>query len=236
MPTLNETFAVSNPQNAWGVISDLNKLVPLVPGARVVSSDSPQSVKAEITVSMGAMSMKFVGPVTIESADAGSQTVKIKAKTTEAGGQSAANGDVTIGVGGGTGRVNAVATVSGKAGSMGEGTVVAVLTALIKQCAANLSSRSARRPGCARLRHPGHACRARRSQRRPRLSRRPPGYPGVVSMARLVCGKERSYEGCHRGRRPLGRRWGEGRHRHDHRHAPLGAAPARREDGRQRSR
>lgn len=140
MPTLNETFPVSNPANAWGVISDLNKLVPLVPGARVVSSDGPQSVKAEITVSMGAMSMKFVGPVTIESADAGSQTVKIKAKTTEAGGQSAANGDVTIGVGGGTGRVNAVATVSGKAGSMGEGTVVAVLTALVKQFAAKLGS------------------------------------------------------------------------------------------------
>jgi carbon monoxide dehydrogenase subunit G len=139
MPTLSETFPVSNPANAWDIIRDLNQLVPCVPGARVISADSPQAVKAEITVSMGAMSMKFVGPVTIESADAGSQTVKIKAKTTEAGGQSAANGDVTIGVGGGTGRVNAVATVSGKAGSMGEGTVVAVLTALIKQFAANLS-------------------------------------------------------------------------------------------------
>jgi carbon monoxide dehydrogenase subunit G len=140
MPTLNETFPVSNPANAWGIISDLNKLVPCVPGARVMSADSPQAVKAEITVSMGAMSMKFVGPVTIESADAGSQTVKIKAKTTEAGGQSAANGDVTISVGGGSGRVSAVATVSGKAGSMGEGTVVAVLTALIKQFAAKLGS------------------------------------------------------------------------------------------------
>jgi carbon monoxide dehydrogenase subunit G len=139
MPTLNETFPVSNPANAWGIISDLNKLVPCVPGARVMSADSPQAVKAEITVSMGAMSMKFVGPVTIESADAGSQTVKIKAKTTEAGGQSAANGDVTISVGGGSGRVSAVATVSGKAGSMGEGTVVAVLTALVKQFAANLT-------------------------------------------------------------------------------------------------
>jgi carbon monoxide dehydrogenase subunit G len=139
MPTLNETFPVSDPANAWGIISDLNKLVPCVPGARVMSADSPQSVKAEITVAMGAMSMKFVGPVTIESADAGSQTVKIKAKTTEAGGQSAANGDVTISVGGGSGRVSAVATVSGKAGSMGEGTVVAVLTALVKQFAANLT-------------------------------------------------------------------------------------------------
>ena len=138
MPTLNETFSVSNPDHAWSVISDLNKLVPCVPGATVVSADSPQSVKAAIEVKMGSMGMTFKGPVTIESADAGSRTVKIKAKTTEAGGQSAANGDVTISVSGGTGTVNAVANVSGKAGSMGEGTVVAVLTQLVKSFTANV--------------------------------------------------------------------------------------------------
>ncbi len=136
MPTLNETFPVSNPDTAYGIISDLNKLVPCVPGARVLSADSPQSVKAEIEVKMGSMGMKFVGPVTIESADPGSKTVKIKAKTTEAGGQSAANGDVTISISGATGTVNAIANVNGKAASMGEGTVVAVLTQLVKQFAA----------------------------------------------------------------------------------------------------
>src|SRR4051794_25921714 len=138
MPTLNETFSVSDPDHAWGVISDLNQLVPCVPGARVVSADSPQSVKAEIEVKMGSMGMKFTGPVTIESADAGSKTVKIKANTKEAGGQSAATGDVTISVNGSTGTVNAVANVNGKAASMGEGTVVAVLTQLVKQFANNI--------------------------------------------------------------------------------------------------
>ena len=138
MPTLNESFPVSNPDTAWATISDLNKLVPCVPGARVVSADSPQSVKAEIDVKMGSMGMKFTGPVTIESADAGSKTVKIKANTKEAGGQSAATGDVTISVSGSTGTVNAVANVNGKAASMGEGTVVAVLTQLVKQFAANI--------------------------------------------------------------------------------------------------
>ncbi len=136
MPTLSESFAVSDPDTAYGIISDLNKLVPCVPGARVVSADSPQAVKAEIEVKMGSMGMKFVGPVTIESADPGSRTVKIKAKTTEAGGQSAASGDVTIAINGTTGTVDAVANVNGKAASMGEGTVVAVLTQLVKQFAA----------------------------------------------------------------------------------------------------
>ncbi len=136
MPTLSESFPVSDPDTAYGIISDLNKLVPCVPGARVVSADSPQSVKAEIEVKMGSMGMKFVGPVTIESADPGSKTVRIKAKTTEAGGQSAASGDVTISIGETTGTVDADANVNGKAASMGEGTVVAVLTQLVKQFAA----------------------------------------------------------------------------------------------------
>jgi uncharacterized protein len=139
MPTLNESFQISNPDHAWGIVSDLNKLVPCVPGARVVSADSPQSVKAEIEVKMGSMGMKFSGPVTIESADAGSKTVKIKANTKEAGGQSNAAGDVTISVGGSSGTVSADANVSGKAASMGEGTVVAVLTQLVKQFTANVA-------------------------------------------------------------------------------------------------
>jgi carbon monoxide dehydrogenase subunit G len=139
MATLNETFAVPDADHAWSIVSDLNKLVPCVPGARVVSADSPSAVKAEIAVKMGSMGMKFSGPVTIESTDAGSKTVKIKANTREAAGQSNAAGDVTISVGGGSGKVDAVANVSGKAASMGEGTVVAVLTQLVKQFTANLA-------------------------------------------------------------------------------------------------
>jgi len=140
MPTLNESFAVSNPDHAWSVISDLNKLVPCVPGARVVSSEGPGAVKAEIDVKMGSMGMKFSGPVNIVESDDASKTARIKTETREAGGQSAASGDVTIAVSGGQCTINAVANVNGKAASMGEGTVVAVLTQLVKQFAGNVSS------------------------------------------------------------------------------------------------
>ena len=138
MPTLNETFSVSNPDSAWNTISDLNKLIPCVPGAKVVSADSPESAKAAIEVKMGSMGMTFSGPVTIQSADAGSKTVKIHAETREAGGQSNASGDVTIALSGSNGTVDATANVSGKAASMGEGTIVAVLGQLIKSFAANV--------------------------------------------------------------------------------------------------
>ena len=138
MPTLNETFPVSDPDHVWNVISDLNKLVPCVPGARVTAADSPQSVKAQIDVRMGAMGMTFSGPVELASVDPRSRTVRIKAQTKEAGGQSNASGDVTISLNNGQGNVNAVALVSGKAASMGEGTVVNVLTQLVRSFSANV--------------------------------------------------------------------------------------------------
>jgi carbon monoxide dehydrogenase subunit G len=139
MPTLNETFSVPNPDQTWAVISDLNKLVPCVPGAKVLEADGPESVKAEIDVKMGSMGMKFTGPVEIVSADDSSRKAVIKANTREAGGQSNASGDVTIQVSGSDVSINAVANVSGKAASMGEGTVKAVLTQLVKSFAGNLA-------------------------------------------------------------------------------------------------
>ncbi len=139
MPKLNETFEVPNPDNTWDVITDLNKLVPCVPGGRVVSADSPDSVKAEIDVKMGSMGMKFSGPVKIQSTDESSKTVKIRADTKEEGGQSNASGDVTISLSDGQGKVDADANVTGKASSMGEGTVAAVLEQLMKAFTQNVA-------------------------------------------------------------------------------------------------
>ncbi|MGI8730812.1 MAG: SRPBCC domain-containing protein [Solirubrobacteraceae bacterium] len=137
MPTLNESFSVPNGQQSWAVVTDLNKLIPCVPDAKVLSADSPSKVQAEITVKMGAMSMVFTGPVEILSADGG--TAKLKTNTREKGGQSNASGDVTISVSGNNVSISADAQISGKAASMGEGTNVAVLTQLVKSFADNLA-------------------------------------------------------------------------------------------------
>ena len=136
---VKESFSVSDPDKAWGVISDINKLIPCVPGAKVLSAESDTKAKAEIDVKMGSMSMKFSGPVEIVEQDAGSKRAVIKANAKEAGGQSNADGTVTITVGGGGGNVEGTANVSGKAASMGEGTIQAVLEQLVKQFSANLA-------------------------------------------------------------------------------------------------
>ena len=136
---LQEKFSVSNPDHAWGIVSDVNKLVPCVPGAKVLSVESPTKAKAEIKVDMGSMAMTFSGPVEIVEQDDGSKRAVIRAQAKEAGGQSNADGTVTITIGGDGGTVDVNANVSGKAASMGEGTVQAVLQALVKQFTGNLA-------------------------------------------------------------------------------------------------
>lgn len=137
MPVLNESFSVPNGAASWGVITDLTKLIPCVPGAKVLPGGTASESKAEITVKMGSMGMVFTGPVKIVSTNG--QTAKISAQTREKGGQSNAMGDVTITVAGSQVSISANANVSGKAASMGEGTVVAVLTQLVKQFGQNLA-------------------------------------------------------------------------------------------------
>ncbi len=136
---VQEKFSVSNPDQAWGVVSDVSKLVGCVPGAKVVSAEGPAKAKAEIKVDMGSMAMTFSGPVEIVESDGGSKRAVIRAQAREAGGQSNADGTVTIQIGGDGGTVDATANVTGKAASMGEGTVQSVLQALVKQFAANLA-------------------------------------------------------------------------------------------------
>ena len=65
----------------------------------------------------------------------------IKASAKEAGGQSNAEGTVTIQIGGDGGTVEGTANVSGKAASMGEGTVQAVLKQLVSQFGNTLGSK-----------------------------------------------------------------------------------------------
>ncbi|MEA2195426.1 MAG: uncharacterized protein QOG42_1860 [Solirubrobacteraceae bacterium] len=146
MLTLNETFAVPDADHAWSVVNDLRALVPCVPGARVTSVDSQQAVNAEIAVRMGAMGMTFTGPVKIESSDAGTRTVTIRANTRETLGQSYATGDITICLGDGNGTIDAIANVGGKAAGMGEGVIVNVLTDLVRSFSANVATALAALP------------------------------------------------------------------------------------------
>ena len=135
----------------------------LVPGTKVTSSESAGSVTAELEVKMGSMGMTFSGPSTITECDRETGHVVIEARAREKGGQSEARADVTIALGPDEGIISAVSTVTGKAASMGEGTVVAVLTELLSnrvrtsRIHVRARSPSRGRPGGAVHRRPARA-------------------------------------------------------------------------------
>ena len=100
----------------------------------------PDAVKAEIKVKMGAMSMTFTGTVEVIEQDAGEHRAVMQVKSREAGGQGYANADVTFALSDGGGTIHTAAQISGKAASMGEGVVVSVLDALIKDFTGKLAN------------------------------------------------------------------------------------------------
>ena len=124
---------------SYAAILDLERVVLCVEGGRVLETIGPTSVKAEIKVKMGAMSMTFTGAVEIVEQDAAAHRVVMSVKSKEAGGQGHANANVVITLRDGGGTIHTNAQITGKAASMGEGVVVGVLDALITDFSGKLA-------------------------------------------------------------------------------------------------
>ena len=133
MVDLEHPFTMPKPvDETWDAILDLERLVPCVEGGSVLEKTGPESVKAQIKVKMGAMSMKFTGTVSVIEQDAENHRAVMQVKSREAGGQGHANADVVFTLADGGGTVHTKAQITGKAASVGEGVVQTVLDALIK--------------------------------------------------------------------------------------------------------
>ena len=141
MVELDHPFTTGKPiDEAWDAILDLDRLIPCVEGGRVIERTSPESARAEIKVKMGAMSMTFTGTVEVVEQDAAEHRAVMRVKSKEAGGQGHANADVTFALKDGGGTIHTAAQITGKAASMGEGVVVSVLDALIKDFTGKLQN------------------------------------------------------------------------------------------------
>ena len=138
---LDHPFTTGRPiDESFATIVDLGRVVPCVEGGSVLETLGPSSVRAEIKIKMGAMSMTFTGTVEIVEQDAAAHRVLMRVKSKEAGGQGHANADVAFALTDGGGTIHTSAQITGKAVSMGEGVVVGVLDALINDFAGKLSA------------------------------------------------------------------------------------------------
>jgi carbon monoxide dehydrogenase subunit G len=129
---LDHTFTMPGTTDEnFAVLTDLERVIPCVEGGTVLERTGDDSVRAEIVVRMGAMSMKFTGTVEIVEKDAAGHRAVMSVKSREAGGQGHANATAEFALGDGGGTLHTNAQITGKAASMGEGVVAGVLDALI---------------------------------------------------------------------------------------------------------
>jgi uncharacterized protein len=141
MVELDHSFTTDRPiDESWDAILDLDRLIPCVEGGSVLERTAPESARAEIKVKMGAMSMTFTGTVEVVEQDAAEHRAVMRVKSKEAGGQGHANADVTFALSDGGGTIHTAAQITGKAASMGEGVVVSVLDALVKDFTGKLAN------------------------------------------------------------------------------------------------
>jgi carbon monoxide dehydrogenase subunit G len=138
---LDHTFSTARSlDDSYATILDLDKVIPCVEGATVLEKTAPESVRAEIKVKMGAMSMTFTGTCEITEQDEAAHRIVLAVKSREAGGQGFANSTITFQLKDGGGDIHTSAQISGKAASMGEGVVYGVLDALVADFAGKLGS------------------------------------------------------------------------------------------------
>ena len=137
---LDHSFSTTKPlDESYAAVLDLERVIPCVEGGRVIERTGPDSVKAEIKVRLGAMSMTFTGTVEVIEQAADAHRLVLEVKSREAGGQGHANATVEFALQDGAGTIHTNAQITGKAASMGEGVVVGVLDALVKDFAGKLA-------------------------------------------------------------------------------------------------
>jgi carbon monoxide dehydrogenase subunit G len=137
---LDHSFTMSGSTDEnFAKVTDLELIVPCVEGGTVLEKTGDDSVKAEIVVRMGAMSLKFTGTVEITEKDAAAHRAVMTVKSREAGGQGHANATAEFALADGGGTLHTKAQITGKAASMGEGVVHGVLDAMIQDFTGKLS-------------------------------------------------------------------------------------------------
>lgn len=141
MIELDHTFTrAGSAEENYQLILDLDRLISCVEGGRVLEHVGPDRIGAEIRARMGSMAMTFAGTVDVTERDPAARSTLLTVRSSEVGGPGRADAQVRLTADDGGGTIHTAATITGKAASMGEGVVGAVIDALIEDFAAKLSA------------------------------------------------------------------------------------------------
>ena len=79
---LEHPFTTAKPiDESYATLLDLERVVPCVEGATVVETTGPSSVRSEIKIKLGAMSLTFAGTVELVEQDAEAHRVALSVKS-----------------------------------------------------------------------------------------------------------------------------------------------------------
>ena len=139
----DNSFTVAKPiDEVWATMLDLERVIPCVPGARVLEKTGELSVRAEVKIRLGSMSMTYTAPAEIVEHDDATHRAVLSARAKEAGGQGNADARVEIRLseasGGTEAKLHSDVSVTGRAAQMGEGVIAGVTEGMIEQFAENL--------------------------------------------------------------------------------------------------
>jgi carbon monoxide dehydrogenase subunit G len=142
---LNNEFRVAVPvAKAWEVLTDVERVAPCIPGAKLLSVDG-DDFKGAVKVKVGPITVSYQGDASFQEKDAAAQRVVIKANGKETRGSGNAAAVVTAqlkeeGPAATAVHITTDLTISGKAAQFGRGVLADVSSNLIGQFARNLEA------------------------------------------------------------------------------------------------
>ena len=134
---LSNEFTVDAPvDQAWAVLTDLERIAPCMPGAQLTEVEGDE-YRGNIKIKVGPITAQYKGAATFVSRDESSHTAVLKAEGRDTRGQGNASANITatlVPSGAGTKvTVNTDLTITGKVAQMGRGVLADVSAKLLGQ-------------------------------------------------------------------------------------------------------
>ena len=143
----NEFTITTAPDRAFGLLLDLRRVAPCVPGAELGEQDADGTFAGRVSVKVGPMKFLYDGRVRISEQDAATRTAVITGEGRASGGSDTAKINATMRVlPEGDGSRVVITTeleIKGRAAQMGQGVIADVGRRLVKDAAACIEARLA---------------------------------------------------------------------------------------------
>ncbi len=151
---LENEFTVPAPfDQAWGLLNDIPRVVPCMPGAELTEVVDENTFKANVHVKLGPISLTFVSDITRDAVDEAAGVVTMTSKAREQKGRGGATATIQSSLqADGTGTKVTIVTelaLSGTVAQYGRGIVADVSNQMVKQFAGCIAAQLAAAPPAA---------------------------------------------------------------------------------------